>query len=687
MLRLLVAALVAVPVSGTLRSHGTAKEHPAVAIISLLEKLSAQVKTEGETEAVEYAKFSQWCTDLIGTKEALIKKSEEEMAVASASIQALETDIAALEDEIGDLETEITKDGAAQTKMQQNRDDENAEYLLDKKDLEDTITALDEAITEMESSLISKSEKVKKVAVKKALELIRIYRPEDVKKVTQFLQKADQEPEAAAYESKTDGVTEILKSLKTKFEEKLKELNSSETNAVSAHALADAAKTDEIEAGTAAKDTKTEVMGRKGGDLATSKSELQESTEARDTAATVLKTTQDTCTTRASEWKERSSRREGEIEAMKKAISILTEVTGVRTPEDKGVETTFDGTSFLQKTDDPRAKIVNLLRSAASKAKAKDLVKLADRIAQMQGQTPGSGVFAQIKNMIEKMVFRLMKEQKDEDDHKNWCDKELTTTNQTIDEKTTKKEELQTSIDSLTAQIASLDADIKKNTVDISEMESAIATAVEDRQAESAENKATIKDAQDAQNAVSNAIAVLEDFYKSTGGIPKADWELAQVSRTARRVKSSEDPEAPSAGFEAGDSYTGTSGGTAVVDLLTEVATDFASMEAQAKSDETTQQDEHDQWLTATKIDKAAAEKDSEMKSARKLTLSQKLEGKMKDKDHNEKELEATEEYMVNLQPACVEGDSSYEERKAARTTEIEALKQAETILDEAFSE
>merc|ERR1719258_749595 len=117
---------------------------------------------------------------------------------------------------------------------------------------------------------------------------------------------------------------------------------------------------------------------------------------------------------------------------------------------------------------------------------------------------------------------------------------------------------------------------------------------------------------QKIRSAYFATIAVLEDFYKNTGGIPKAAWELAQVS--ARRVKSSEDPEAPSAGFEAGDSYTGTSGGTAVVDLLTEVATDFASMEAQAKSDETTQQDEHDQWLTATKVDKAAAEKDSEMK-------------------------------------------------------------------------
>jgi chromosome segregation ATPase len=207
------------------------------------------------------------------------------------------------------------------------------------------------------------------------------------------------------------------------------------------------------------------------------------------------------------------------------------------------VETTFEGTAFFQKVDDPRAKIVNLLRQAAGKAKAKDLVKLADKIAGLS-KAPGDSVFAQIKNMIEKMVFRLMREQKDEDDHKNWCDKELTTTNQSIDEKTTKKEELQTTIDSLTAQIATLEGDIKQNTIDISNMESAIATAVEDRQAESAENKATIKDAQDAQNAVSNAIAVLEDFYKNIGGIPKADWEFAQVNRAARRVKSTEDPEA-----------------------------------------------------------------------------------------------------------------------------------------------
>ena len=48
------------------------------------------------------------------------------------------------------------------------------------------------------------------------------------------------------------------------------------------------------------------------------------------------------------------------------------------------------------------------------------LAKLADKIATLK-QTPGSGTFDQIKNMIQKMIFHLMSEQKDEDDHKNWC--------------------------------------------------------------------------------------------------------------------------------------------------------------------------------------------------------------------------------------------------------------------------
>ena len=77
-----------------------------------------------------------------------------------------------------------------------------------------------------------------------------------------------------------------------------------------------------------------------------------------------------------------------------------------------------------------------------SAALSQALAKLADKIAALK-QTPGSGVFDQIKNMIQKMIFHLMAEQKDEDDHKNWCDKEISTTTMMIEDKETKRDTLQ----------------------------------------------------------------------------------------------------------------------------------------------------------------------------------------------------------------------------------------------------
>ena len=45
------------------------------------------------------------------------------------------------------------------------------------------------------------------------------------------------------------------------------------------------------------------------------------------------------------------------------------------------------------------------------------------------------GPFNKIKQMIQKMIFRLMSEQKDEDDHKNWCDLETEKSTESEDDK------------------------------------------------------------------------------------------------------------------------------------------------------------------------------------------------------------------------------------------------------------
>merc|ERR1719217_948828 len=162
---------------------------------------------------------------------------------------------------------------------------------------------------------------------------------------------------------------------------------------------------------------------------------------------------------------------------MGKAIEILSKVTGVRTPESKGISLM----EVTKKISDPKALIVNLLRKAGNTKQTAALKKLAEKIAALR-QTPGSGTFDQIKNMIEKMVFHLMAEQKDEDDHKNWCDKENVTTEAMIADKETKRDMLQADIDALTQEIADLETKVKENRAAVAAMQEEIATETEERQ-------------------------------------------------------------------------------------------------------------------------------------------------------------------------------------------------------------
>merc|ERR1719213_1064844 len=210
---------------------------------------------------------------------------------------------------------------------------------------------------------------------------------------------------------------------------------------------------------------------------------------------------------------------------MSEAIEALEKVTGVRTPEDKGIEASGD-LKLLQlgrRDADPALNnIVNLLRKAGSTKQTAALSKLADKIAalrQSAGQTPGSGVFDQIKNMIEKMIFHLKSEQTDEDEHYHWCEKELDQTNKMKADKEDRNETMTADINDYKAEIQELSNKIQSNMDFISATDAEIQSRTEQRSDEKDENAATVKDAQDAQTAISQAIAVLEDFYKSTGEV------------------------------------------------------------------------------------------------------------------------------------------------------------------------
>merc|ERR1719217_1415729 len=130
--------------------------------------------------------------------------------------------------------------------------------------------------------------------------------------------------------------------------------------------------------------------------------------------------------------------------------------------------------------------------------------------------------------MIEKMIFRLMDEQKKEDEHKLWCDQEIEKTNTMKEDKDDKIKELNAEIKTQTAAVGKLTEEITDADKMISDIVAFVKEATEIRNVGKKENALAIKDSKEAQTSLTNAIAVLEAFYKESGEIPKEPWEFIQ---------------------------------------------------------------------------------------------------------------------------------------------------------------
>merc|ERR1719146_638189 len=215
----------------------------------------------------------------------------------------------------------------------------------------------------------------------------------------QFMQKKQAEdPNLAKFEGRGGGdatyvakggdVTEILKKMLMEYEDDLVALDKSEAETKAAYDLADDAKKLAIAASTKSKETKEEVLGEKGQELSNTKDDLKEAQDALLADTTVLKETTTTCKKRGDENEQHMKTREGELAAMQQAIEILEKVTGVRTPEEKGVVFVQLKSVEVRRHTNPSADIVAVLRKVKSSKDTMALSKLADKIEKLGKQMP-----------------------------------------------------------------------------------------------------------------------------------------------------------------------------------------------------------------------------------------------------------------------------------------------------------
>jgi len=248
------------------------------------------------------------------------------------------------------------------------------------------------------------------------------------------------------------------------------------------------------------------------------------------------------------------------------------------------------------------------------------------------------------------------------------------------------------------ADFDSTKADIKLETISVSKLTAAITSAqaridkintfmkeaTEIRNTGKAENKLAIKDAQDAQKAIANAISVLTTFYKGTGAVKKEDWELLQEDVDAP-VKLPKDPALWDSAYTGANSKSKQPAG--ILAVLKQVGADFAAMEGETRGQEVVDQQEYEKDMQSNKIEKARRSKEAGMKSSEKRGRAGTISSLTTQKKSAESALSKTAKYQSDLKDACVntgKGDS-YSKRNASRNKEIVALKQAQETLKKAF--
>merc|ERR1740138_177712 len=125
------------------------------------------------------------------------------------------------------------------------------------------------------------------------------------------------------------------------------------------------------------------------------------------------------------------------------------------------------------------------------------------------------------------------------------------------------------------------------------------------------ENALAVKDSKEAQKSLTNAIAVLEAFYKESGEIPKEPWEFLQ-----KPVELGEKPATWDSSFTAVADPTKQPEG--IITVLETVLSDFEKMEAETISQEEVDQKEYEQQMKDNEIEKADRTQEVEMKTAEK---------------------------------------------------------------------
>jgi len=651
---------------------------PVQKVVQMLNHMVQKGTEDKQAEEIQFARYKSFCTNTISHKQSAIDKNNELMEVLSADIEKFEAEAARLTEEIAQQDLDIATwegDSVAATKV---REIENADYIATTKDYTSSINAVDEGIAYIHAqqkdvvqgngkgaSALNQL-KTSSLVPDHAREIIAAYLHKGVSDEN----LAVAAPEARAYESQTEGVTDLLTGLGGKFEGEKVDVHEEEGEAKHNFEVLIKNLRFQIDSATTSRSEKAKAKARYLQKAANAKGQLVDATGTRDADTKYMDDLDTTCQKKSSDFANRQQLMTEELTAIEKAIEILSS-GAVAGNSEKNLPQFMQlkqksGTALLQIKADSQnpaqIKVAAFLKEQGMKFNSRLLSALSTRVS--------SDPFRKVKKMIKDLVVKLMEEAAAESEHKGWCDTELSTNAQTREEKTEAVELLSSEIDELDASINSLAEQLADLTSQVAELNDSMSKATAERSEERAQNKQVISEAKEAQAAVDRAVAVLTDFYAKAA-------DATSLAQVAKRQRNSAEPEIFDEPYQGMGAENG-----GVLGMLAVIGSDFDRLESDTTAAEEASQADYDSLMSDSKVDQQKKQSDIQHKSDTKGEQEHSLQEKKNDLAGNQKELDAAMAYFGKLKSSCIETGVSFEDRVKRRKEEMESLQTALRILN-----
>jgi len=656
---------------------------PVERVVVLLKDMQEKLAIDEKEEQKIYDKYACWCEKTTAHKADAITDATTDLRAFGQTILSLKGNVATLAAEIQGLESDMRQNGEEQAQATSIRQKENIAFATDSTELKEAISAMEKAVTVLgqgSSSLLQASARDKVAAVVNALPASKALKPRQLALLSEYMR--------SGYAPQSMTVQGILKDMYETFASDLESSTQAEATANANFEDFIATKTEEAQAESKEKMEKEGTKAESEQRLADTQAMYDDTAEQKKADIAFFDETTAACQAKHAAWTNRSALREEEMSGIAKALVILTsdaaralfasaikagKETGM--PEGAGVPSFLQESSSAQAAASRAAKAYAALKHAVGASHSLRLARLAAKVKLAQ-----AGHFDKVLASIDGMIATLRGENEADIAKRDQCKEEYAKIATNVAELSWLIEKNEAKIGKLTELIELRNSQLDKTFGEIQDVQQHINDITAER---IAENEAFLKAKGDDEKAIELLTSAKNKF---TAFYTKNEINMGPIQGSVKGVFAQEDPEfaisedqAPDAEFSDKGARKGQSKG--IVSILTMIVEDLGD---EIKNGVKAEAEAHASWeqqmAVATKLEEELFAKKVSLEEAIAKRTGEKS-AELEAKSANEGDLDNEHKYKTSITPDCDWIIGAFENRAAARSTEMSGLSGARDFL------